>query len=326
MAFPAAFLRRLRGGAVLRASGLLWVLVLMCVAASVISDAFLNPFNLINVARQVALFGIVSVGMTFVILTAGIDLSVGSVIAVTAVVCAWLLDIGAPVALVIPAGLAIGIVLGSVNGAGITLGGLPPFIMTLGMMVMGRGLAMTISDGHPIHFPDAAADFAWLGQGYFLWLPVPVWIFAVVAAAAYVALRYTQFGRNIYAVGSNPEAARLAGIDVRLVVFSVYVISGMLSSLTALIFVSRLTVGEPVAGVGMELEAIAVTVIGGTSLFGGEGSVVGTVIGAAIFAVLANILNLAGVSPFTQQIVKGAIIVLAVLFEMHRRRRNGSAP
>ena len=316
---------RLHAAKLIRASGLVWVLVGMCVAAALISDAFLNPFNLINVARQVALFGIVSIGMTFVILTAGIDLSVGSIVAVAAVVSAMLLDAGVSVPLVMLAGLAIGAALGAVNGAGITLGRLPPFIMTLGMMVMGRGLAMTISDGHPIHFKDASADFAWLGQGYFLHLPVPVWIFAVVAISAYVVLRYTPFGRNIYAVGSNPEAARLAGINVRLVVFSVYVISGLLSALTALIFVSRLTVGEPVAGVGLELEAIAVTVIGGTSLFGGEGGVVGTVMGAAIFAVLANILNLAGVSPFTQQIVKGAIIVVAVLFETQRRRRSNSA-
>jgi ribose transport system permease protein len=317
--------RRLHASRLLRASGLIWVLATMCFAAALISDAFLNPFNLINVARQVALFGIVSIGMTFVILTAGIDLSVGSIVAVAAVVSALLLNIGVSVPLVILAGLGIGFVLGAINGAGITFGRLPPFIMTLGMMVMGRGLAMTISDGHPIHFPSASADFAWLGQGYLLKLPVPVWIFAAVAIVAYVALRYTPFGRNIYAVGSNPEAARLAGINVRLTIFSVYVISGVLSALTALIFVSRLTVGEPVAGVGLELEAIAVTVIGGTSLFGGEGGVVGTVIGAAIFAVLANILNLAGVSPFMQQIVKGAIIVVAVLFETHRRRHSNSA-
>jgi ribose/xylose/arabinose/galactoside ABC-type transport system permease subunit len=154
---------------------------------------------------------------------------------------------------------------------------------------------------------------------------VPVWIFAAVAGGAYFVLGYTAFGRNIYAVGSNPEAARLSGIDVRRTVFAVYAISGLLSALTALIFVSRLTVGEPVAGTGLELEAIAITVIGGTSLFGGEGSVVGTVLGAAIIAVLANILNLFGVSPFTQQIVKGAIIVAAVLFETQRRRRSTSA-
>jgi len=309
----------------LRASGLIWVLLIMCAVAALVSEAFLNPFNIINVLRQIALFGIVSIGMTFVILTAGIDLSVGSIVAVVAVTAAMLLDDGLPIPLVILAGLAIGALMGAGNGLGITLGGIPPFIMTLGTMVMGRGLAMTISDGHPIHFRDAADQFAWLGQGHLLGLPVPVWVFAAVAALAAGVLRFTPFGRNIYAVGSNPEAARLAGIDVRLTIFLVYLISGFLSGLTALIFISRLTVGEPVAGVGLELEAIAITVIGGTSLFGGEGRISGTILGAAIVAVLANILNLFGVSPFTQQIVKGAIIVTAVLFEIIRRRKY-SAP
>jgi len=321
----AVALRRLRRFSSLRTSGLIWVLAVMCIAAALISDAFLNPFNLINVLRQIALFGIVSIGMTFVILTAGIDLSVGSIVAVAAVVSAMMLDVGTAIPVVMLAGLAIGVVMGSLNGIGVTVGGIPPFIMTLGMMVMGRGLAMTISGGHPIHFREEAASFAWLGQGNFLSLPVPVWIFAGVAAAAIFVLRFTAFGRNVYAVGSNPEAARLSGINVGLTIFSVYAISGVLSALTALIFVSRLTVGEPVAGVGLELEAIAITVIGGTSLFGGEGTILGTIFGAAIIAVLANILNLFGVSPFTQQIVKGAIIVAAVLFEMHRRRRNSAA-
>ena len=321
----ALALQRLRRLSTLRTSGLIWVLLAMCIAAAIISPAFLNPFNLINVLRQIALFGIVSVGMTFVILTAGIDLSVGSIVAVTAVITAMLLDIGTPIAAVLAVGLVIGVMMGAMNGLGITLGGIPPFIMTLGMMVMGRGFAMTVSGGHPIHFREEAESFAWLGQGSFLHLPVPVWIFAMVVAAAIFALRFTGFGRNVYAVGSNPEAARLAGIDVRRTIFLVYVISGGLSALTALIFVSRLTVGEPVAGVGLELEAIAITVIGGTSLFGGEGTVVGTMLGAAIIAVLANILNLFGVSPFTQQIVKGAIIVAAVLFETQRRRRSSSA-
>jgi ribose/xylose/arabinose/galactoside ABC-type transport system permease subunit len=319
-------MRTLKRLTALRASGLVWVLLAMCVVAALISPAFLNPFNVINVLRQIALFGIVSVGMTFVILTAGIDLSIGSILAVAAVVCAFLLDGGTAIPLVIVAGLAIGAGMGSLNGLGVTLGGIPPFIMTLGMMVMGRGLAMTISGGHPIHFREEAESFAWLGQGHLLGLPVPVWIFAAVAAGAWFVLSFTGFGRNVYAVGSNPEAARLSGIDVGRTVFLVYAISGLLSGLTALIFISRLTVGEPVAGVGLELEAIAITVIGGTSLFGGEGTIIGTVIGAAIIAVLANILNLFGVTPFTQQIVKGAIIVAAVLFEMQRRRRNSSAP
>jgi ribose transport system permease protein len=316
---------RLRGASALRASGLIWVLVIMCAVAALLSDAFLNPFNIINVLRQVALFGIVAVGMTYVILTAGIDLSVGSIVAVVAVSTAMMLDAAVAIPVVILAGLAIGLVIGAINGLGIAIGGIPPFIMTLGTMVMGRGLAMTISDGHPIHFREVADDFAWLGQGHLLGLPVPVWVFAAVAAAAAIGLRYTTFGRNIYAVGSNPEAARLAGIDVRRTVFSVYLISGVLSGLTALIFVSRLTVGEPVAGVGLELEAIAITVIGGTSLFGGEGRIGGTILGAAIVAVLANILNLFGVSPFTQQIVKGAIIVAAVLFEIIRRRSHSAS-
>jgi len=321
-AFGTTQLRRLR---TLRASGLIWVLVIMCAVAALVSDAFLNPFNIINVLRQIALFGIVSVGMTYVILTAGIDLSVGSIVAVVAVTSAMMLDAGLPIPLVILTGLVIGVLIGAVNGLGIALGGIPPFIMTLGTMVMGRGLAMTISDGHPIHFRDEAEHFAWLGQGHFLGLPVPVWVFALVAAAAAAGLRFTAFGRTIYAVGSNPEAARLAGIDVRRTIFSVYLISGLLSGLTALIFVSRLTVGEPVAGVGLELEAIAITVIGGTSLFGGEGRISGTILGAAIVAVLANILNLFGVSPFTQQIVKGAIIVAAVLFEIIRRRSHSAS-
>jgi len=321
-----AVLRRLNLKRLVRASGLVWVLVAMCIVAALVSDAFLNPFNIVNVLRQVALFGIVAIGMTFVILTAGIDLSVGSIVAVVAVGSALMLDAGVPIAIVVLAALGIGVLLGVLNGLGITLGSLPPFIMTLGTMVMGRGLAMAVSGGHPIRFPAASADFAWLGQGNLLGLPVAVWMFGVIAAAAYGVLRYTPFGRNVYAVGSNPEAARLAGINVPLTLVGVYTISGVLSALTALIFISRLTVGEPVAGIGLELEAIAATVIGGTSLFGGEGGVIGTVLGAAIFAVLANLLNLAGVSPFTQQIVKGGVIVAAALFAIHRRRRHSSTP
>lgn len=317
-------LRHLRRLGSLRTSGLVWVLLVMVIAATLVNQAFISPFNLVNVMRQMALFGIVSIGMTLVILTAGIDLSVGSVVAVAAVVCASLLDAGAPIPVVVFTGLAIGAFCGAINGAGITLGRIPPFIMTLGMMVVARGTAMTYSGGHPVHFREASESFAWLGQGIMLGIPVPVWVFAVVAATAWFVLRYTAFGRSIYAVGSNPEAARLSGINVRFVIFMVYVISGFLAGLTALIFISRLTVGEPVVATGLELEAIAITVIGGTSLFGGEGTIIGTILGAAIITVLANMLNLFGVSPFTQQIVKGVIIVAAVLFEMHRRKRNSA--
>jgi ribose/xylose/arabinose/galactoside ABC-type transport system permease subunit len=198
----------------------------MVIAATLVNQAFINPFNLVNVMRQMALFGIVSIGMTLVILTAGIDLSVGSVVAVAAVVCATLLDAGAPIPVVVLTGLAIGAFCGAINGAGVTLGKIPPFIMTLGMMVVARGSAMTISGGHPVHFREASASFSWLGQGIMLGIPVPVWVFAVVAVSAWFVLRFTAFGRNVYAVGSNPEAARLAGINVRLTIFLVYVISG----------------------------------------------------------------------------------------------------
>lgn len=305
-----------------RGAGLIWVLVALCVVATLLSDAFLNPANVMNVLRQVALYGIVSVGMTFVILTRGIDLSVGSILGVSAVTAALMLVSGSSVALVVPVVLLVGLAMGAINGLGITLGGIPPFIMTLGMMVMGRGLALTLANGQPIGLGARAAEFSWLGRGAVMGVPVPVVFFALVAAIAIYVLRYTSFGRQIHAVGSNTEAARLSGINVGVVTFSVYVISGLMAALTALIFVSRLTVGEPTAGTGIELEAIAITVIGGTSLFGGEGGILGTIIGAAILAVLANIMNLVGISPFTQQIVKGAIIIGAVLYATLRKRQG----
>lgn len=302
-------------------SGLFVVLLLLAVTASLISDAFLNPFNLVNVLRQVALYGIVSIGLTFVILTAGIDLSVGSIVAVVSVVTATLLNAGLPVPLVLLSGLGLGLVFGLINGIGITLIRIPPFIMTLGTMVMLRGLALTLADGRPIDVTSSSADFSWIGRGNAFGLPVAVWIFIGVALLSLFILRFTPFGRNVYAVGSNAEAAHLSGINVELTKVGVYSISGFLAALTALIFVSRLTVGEPTAGTGLELEAIAIAVIGGTSLFGGQGGIVGTAIGAAILAILANIMNLVGISPFTQQIVKGAIIIIAVSMEVFRRRR-----
>ncbi|WP_245463025.1 ABC transporter permease [Mesorhizobium sp. M7D.F.Ca.US.005.01.1.1] len=311
---------RLRGWA--QSLGLLWVLIVLCAFAVYLSPSFIQTGNILNVGRQVALFGIVSVGMTFVILTRGIDLSVGSIVGVVAVATALLLSSGVPIPLAVIAALGMGALFGTINGAGVVFFGMPPFIMTLGTLVMGRGIAMTIANGEPKTLGDASDAFSYLGSGFLLGIPVPIWIFVAIAAAAFVILRHTPFGRQIYAVGSNTEAARLAGINVPRVLMSVYAISGVLSALTALVFVSRLTVGEPTAGTNLELEAISIVVIGGTSLFGGEGGVIGTVIGAAIIAVMANILNLLGISPFTQQIVKGAIIIAAVMFEVYRRKRR----
>lgn len=302
--------------------GLFWVLVALCAVAIYLSPSFLQVGNLMNVGRQIALFGIVSIGMTFVILTRGIDLSVGSIVGVVAVTSAMLLSSGMPIPVVIVLALLMGAAFGAINGLGVVVFRMPPFIMTLGTLVMGRGIAMTIANGEPQNLGDATDAFYFLGGGFLLGVPVPIWIFAGVALIAFIVLRSTAFGRQIYAVGSNAEAARLAGIKVGAVLMSVYVISGVLASLTALITISRLTVGEPTAGTNLELEAIAIVVIGGTSLFGGEGSIIGTVIGAAIIAVIANILNLLGISPFTQQIVKGAIIIAAVMFEVYRHRQR----
>jgi ribose transport system permease protein len=304
-------------------SGLFGVLLLLCILAAWISPQFLQTSNLVNVLRQMSLYGIVSIGMTFVILTAGIDLSVGSIVAIVAIVTTQLLNGGINPAFAFAIGLIVGCIIGAFNGAGVTLGHMPAFIMTLGVMVMGRGLAMTLSEGQPISLSDAASNaVGWIGTGFFLGIPVPVWIFAIVAVIATLTLRFTPYGRCIYAVGSNEEAARLSGINVTFTKTSVYVVSGVLAALTAIIFVARLSVAEPTAGTGIELEAIAITVIGGASLFGGQGTILGTILGAAILAVLANILNLAGVSPFTQQIVKGAIIIVAVLIEIRKERKQ----
>jgi ribose transport system permease protein len=309
-------------GRLLRGSGLVWALVILCVTASLISPFFLNKINLLNVLRQVSLFGVVAVGMTFVILTRGIDLSVGSIVAVVGVLGATLLAGGTPIPIAMIAGLAAGTLMGAVNGLGTTVGNVPPFIMTLGTMVMGRGVALIISDGGTVNMGAAADRFFWLGGGFFYGIPVPIWVFAAVCIVGYVVLRFTPFGRQIYAVGSNEEAARLSGINVGLTIFSVYAISGFLAALGGLLFLSRLSVGDPNSGLGLELEAITIVVIGGTSLFGGEGGIGGTVIGAVILAVLANILNLVGVSPFSQQVVTGAIIIFAVLLETGKRRRK----
>jgi ribose transport system permease protein len=307
-----------RGGRawrLLRDSGILLALVLLIVAGGLLSPFFLQPANFLNVARQVAIVGILGIGMTFVILTAGIDLSVGSIVGFVAIAAASLMHGGMPWPAAMLLALLAGALVGALNGLGITKGRLQPFIMTLGMLVIARGVTMTWSKGQPVSLGPAADSFAWLGTGVLLGVPVPVWVLAGIAAAAGFTLRYTTFGRHVYAVGDNLEAARLSGINTNRVIFSVYVISGLCAAVSALIIVSRLTAGEPSQGTGFELDAIAIVVIGGTSLFGGEGGIRGTLIGAAIVAVVANLLNLLGVSPFSQQIVKGLIILGAVLLE-----------
>ena len=305
-----------------RRAGLAIVLLLLVISASFISSHFLNPINILNVLRQVALYGILGVGMTFVILTKGIDLSVGSTVALVGVVGALLMERGVPIPLMIPICLALGAVVGAVNGFGVSYWRIHAFITTLGTMVMVRGFALMLADGGTVKPGKAAEDFFFLGGGYLFGIPTPIYVFVIVCILAGVTLKLTPFGRAVYAVGSNEEAAHLSGVNVPLVTFGVYIIGSVLAALSGLIFLSRLSVGDPNSGLGLELEAITIAVIGGASLFGGEGTVIGTIGGAMVLAIIANVLNLAGVSPFSQQVVKGAIIILAVLMETGRKARK----
>lgn len=307
----------------LRTSGIFLVLVLFVVIGSILSPHFLTTSNILNVARQMSIVGIVGVGMTFVILTAGIDLSVGSIVGVSAITGAALLSGGVPWPLACLLAMTAGAFVGALNGLGITNRGVQPFIMTLAMLVIARGVTMTYANGQPIPLGDAGPAVAWIGSGELLGVPVPVWMLGLVFAIASFVLHSTPYGRKVYAVGGNLEAARRSGINTRRIVFSVYVISGLCAAVSSLIIVSRLSSGTPSMGTGLELDAIAVVVIGGTSLFGGVGGVGGTMVGAGIVSVLENLLNLLGVSPFTQQIAKGLIILGAVLLEGRTRKTEG---
>lgn len=308
----------------MRSSGMVVALVVLMLAGSMLSPHFFTTGNLLNVARQMAIVGIVGIGMTYVILTAGIDLSVGSTVGLAAIAAASLLSSGMPWVPACLLALLAGAVVGAINGAGITIGGIQPFIMTLAMLVIVRGVTMTYSNGQPISIRPVAEDVAWIGSGTFLGLPVPVWILLAVTAVSAFVLRATPFGWHVYAVGGNLEAARRSGLSTRRTLIAAYTISGLCAAVSALIIVSRLTAGEPSQGTGMELDAIAIVVIGGTSLFGGLGGVGGTLVGAGIIAVMANLLNLLGVSPFSQQIVKGLIILAAVLVERRTEHRGAS--
>lgn len=301
-----------------RKAGVLVALILLVGISAALSDRFLTLPNLLNVLRQVSIVGILAVGMTFVILTKGIDLSIGSILGVAVVLFAGFLETGS-MAASIALGLAAAITLGLVNGVGVAYAGIPPFIMTLGMLSFARGLAFLYTGGTPI--PIINETFYDLGNGYLLGLPNPTWILGAVIAVGWIILSFTPFGRSVYAIGSNEDAARLSGVPVRSYLVAVYVISGFVACIAGIVFASQLSVGTPIAGQGYELDAIAAVVVGGTSLFGGRGSVGGTLIGTLIIGVLANILNLTGVDPFVQQLIKGALIVVAV-FIMTRTERT----
>ena len=324
-------------GFLARSAPLLFLLALMAIFA-VVEPRFLKPLNLFNVMRQVSIYGLLAIGMTFVILTRGIDLSVGSVVALAGLGAAMVAKgglesrfaVGAgaeahgwgwPLALL--AACAIGTACGWLQGLAITRLKVPPFVVTLGGMSAFRGLALYMAGGGPISGFDEA--YRWWGQGYVGPVPVPVIIFLAFAAMAHFVLTSTRYGRSVYAVGGNPEAARLSGLDVDRITTSVYVIIGFMAGLGGFVLSARLNSAEAVAGLTYELTVIASVVIGGTSLFGGIGTIFGTVVGTLLIGVLLNGLVLNNVSSYVQQVIIGVIIVIAVAFDTFAKSRRKRA-
>jgi ribose transport system permease protein len=302
----------------------LMALLILCVVISLLSDKFLTSTNLWNVMRQISVNICISVGMTLVVLTSGIDLSVGSVLALCGAITAGLLKngieipssnlfIGFTILGATVAGLLVGSLLGWFNGWTITKFKVPPFVATLAMLTVARGLTMLWTKGFPIS--NLGEDFARPGTGWFLGIPMPVWISGIIVFVAVVIINKTKFGRYIYAIGGNENAATLSGINVKKIKIAVYTIAGGLAAVGGILVTSRLDAAQPNAGTGYELDSIAAVVIGGTSLSGGRGSVLGTVLGAVIIGVLNNGLVLLNVSPFWQQVIKGFVILIAVVID-----------
>jgi ribose transport system permease protein len=313
-------MRRTSGLSAARQFGTLIGLIVLSVILWALTPHFLTVSNLLNVAQQTSINAVVAVGMTFVILSAGIDLSVGSIVALAGVVLGTMLQAGHADALAIVACLAVGTACGLVNGALVSWGGLPPFIVTLGMMSVARGAALVFTEGRPVSGFDEG--FRSIATGSVAFIPAPVVLMLVVYLIAHVVLTRTTFGRYVYAIGGNEEATRLSGVQVRRQKTAIYGVSGLTSAVAAIILTARLNSAQPIAGMMYELDAIAATVIGGTSLMGGEGTLAGTLIGALIMGVLRNGLNLLGVSSFLQQIVIGAVIVGAVLVDTVLKRHR----
>lgn len=300
--------------------GIIAVLVVLVAFMAVAAPNFASVNNLLNIARAISINGIIAAGMTFVILTAGIDLSVGSIVAVSGVSAVLAAVAGMPAPVAVLMGVLAGALAGFVNGALSAYLVLAPFIVTLGLMTFLRGLAYTMTEGLPI--VDNSLSFRDIGNGYVASIPTPVIVMLVVYLLAWFVLERTRFGRHVYAVGGNPEAARLAGINVKRVLTTVYVIAGALSGLAGVIFAARVVSAQPTAGTGYELDAIAAVVLGGTSLAGGKGRIIGTLIGSVILGVLTTGLILMNVQFFTQLLIKGIVIILAVAIDSLKNRTS----
>ncbi|MEA5031005.1 MAG: ribose ABC transporter permease [Sphaerochaeta sp.] len=305
----------------LKNNGILIVFFLICIGLSILSPYFMTTNNILNIFRQTSIYGIIAVGMTFVILTGGIDLSVGSILALSGMIAAGLMkNNGIGVFIASVAAILVGGGIGLINGVLITKGKIAPFVVTLGMVTIARGLTLIYSKGYPVS--GFSPEFRQLGGGYFLGIPIPVIIFIATVALAWFILNHTRLGRYTYAIGGNEETVKLSGINVNFYKTMVYVIVGIASSLSALILTSRLNSAEAIAGQGYELDVIAAVVIVGTSLSGGRGSIIGTLIGALLIGVINNGMNLLGISPYFQQVVKGALIIGAVILDRLRDETN----
>ena len=312
--------------------GIYLVLVAMVLALSFMSPVFLSQDNLMNIVRQVAVIGLISLGVTLVIISKGIDLSSGSTLALTAVMAASFGQAGdwaakmypnipeLPVIVPILVALAVGTAVGTFNGLLVARTGIPAFIATLGTYVSVRGLALLYSDGRPIS--TLTESYQFIGQGYVLGIPVPVLLFLAFAFVTWVMLNHTKFGKNIYAIGGNVVAAEVSGVNVQRNLIKIYMYAGMLAGVAGLVLSARLNTGQPGMGVAYELDAIAATTIGGTSHSGGIGTIQGAVVGTLILGVLNNGLNLMGVSAYWQQIIKGIIIVSAVIIDMRKNAKK----
>ena len=290
-------------------------LTLLVIVITVMNQQFLSPDNLLNLFRQVSINGLIAFGMTFVILTGGIDLSVGSILAFSSAMTALIITSGVDPMFALLLGCLVGVLAGAVNGLLVTAGGMAPFIATLATMTIYRGATLVVTDGNPITGLGDSLMFQLFGKGYFFGIPVPAVTMAVTFVILYIILHKTVFGRETYAIGGNETAAALSGIKVNRRKIMIYALSGLMSALAGIILASRLDSAQPTAGETYELDAIAAVVLGGTSLMGGKGRIVGTLIGVLIIGVLNNGLNLIGVSSFYQQIIKGLVIVIAVLID-----------
>jgi ribose transport system permease protein len=292
----------------------LLIFLVMLIVSAIASDAFFTPVNLSNLIRQVTPVGIISMGMLMVILTGGIDLSVGSVVAMAGVLCA-LLTRTVPLYLAVFLSLVCGIIIGSLSGYLVSVHKVAPFIATLALMSIIRGLGFIISKGAPVTVSAGALPLTNFGSGNFIGIPDPALLLAIIFIITAIILNYNVFGRIIIAIGSNEEAVRLSGINVPVYKFAVYAIAGCLSSVAGIITTARTAVGSPIMGAGLELDVIATVVIGGASLGGGKGSAINTLLGVLILGMIGNIMNLMNIPAYSQQVIKGVIIILAVLLQ-----------